>query len=125
MARPGGDQPDFGATLDGQLKPGLPMTIVAAIDTDVYTPAGPPVEVLELRSSRLDTGGRSAFAVRRVAGEVAAPEAIGATVVSPHGTARVNTAGRFVIAAAAGDEVVIEADPPIRLKVPVEGGVRV
>jgi hypothetical protein len=125
MARTNSDQPDFGSTLDGQLKPGLAMTVVAAVDTDVYTPAGPPVKVLELRSARLDTGGRSPFAVRRVAGEVADERAIGAVVVSPHGTAKVNAAGRFVIAAAAGDELLIETDPPITAVVPVEGGVRV
>jgi hypothetical protein len=125
LARSHDEQPDFGTTLDGQLKPGLGMTVVAPVETDVYTPAGPPVEVVELASTRMDTGGRSMFAVRRVAGEVADPAAIGAPVVSPRGTAKVNLAGRFVIAASAGDEIVIETEPPKTVVVPVEGGVRV
>ena len=36
-----------------------------------------------------------------------------------------NVAGRFVIAAAAGDEIVIGTQPPLTVVVPVEGGVRV
>ena len=65
------------------------------------------------------------FALRRIAGEVADPAAVGATVVSPRGSATVNLAGRFVIAAAAGDELTIETDPPLTVVVPVEGGVRI
>jgi Pvc16 N-terminal domain len=125
LARTGDDQPDFGTTLDGQLRPGLALTVVAAIDTGDYTPAGPPVEAVELRTRRLDTGSHETFPTRWVAGEVGDQAAIGATVVSPRGTATVNTAGRFVIAAAANDELVIETAPPTTVLVPVEGGVRV
>jgi hypothetical protein len=125
LARAGDDQPDFGTTLDGQLRPGLAMTVVAPIDIDVYTPAGPPVETVSLRTARLDTGSRDAFPVRWVAGEVLEPTPAGTVVMSPRGTARVNTAGGFVIAATAGDELVVEADPPRAVVVPVEGGVRV
>jgi hypothetical protein len=125
LARAGDDEPDFGTTLDGQLRPGLAMTIVAAIDTGVFTPAGPPVEAIELGVTRIDTGRHETFPVRWVAGEVDDPAAVGAPVVSPRGTARVNSAGRFVIAAAAGDEVVVQTAPPRTAVVPVEGGVRV
>jgi hypothetical protein len=125
LARAGDDQPDFGTTLDGQLRPGLAVTIVAAIDTGVYTPAGPPVEAIELGVTRIDTGRHETFPVRWVAGEVEDPGAVGVAVVSPRGTARVNTAGRFVIAAAAGDELVVETAPPVTAVVPVEGGVRI
>ena len=73
------------------------MMVVAAVDTDVYTPAGPPVEVFELRLSA-DRRRRAPrpFAVRRVAGEVADPAAVGVAVISPRGAATVNPAGRFV-----------------------------
>lgn len=125
LARTGANEPDFGTTLDGQLKPNLPLTVVAPVETGVYTPAGPPVETIELAMTRTDTGGRSTFAVRRVAGEVTDPAAIGVPVLSPRGTATVNLAGRFVIPASAGDELVIETDPPTTVVVPVEGGVRV
>lgn len=125
MDRVNDAQPDFGTTLDGQLRPGVGMTVTAPVDTDVYTPAGPPVEVIELSTLRTDTGGRSSFAIRRVAGEVTDAAAVGAPVVSPRGSATVNTAGRFVIAAAAGDEIVIGTEPPLTVVVPVDGGVRV
>lgn len=125
LARTGDDQPDFGTTLDGQLRPGLGMTVVAAMDTGEFTPAGPPVDAVELRTTRLDSGRRDTFPTRWVAGEVADPAAIGAAVVSPRGAAVVNSAGRFVIAAAANDELVIETVPPRTAVVPVEGGVRI
>jgi hypothetical protein len=125
LARTGDDQPDFGTTLDGQLRPGLAMTVVSAIDIDVYTPAGPPVEALALGTSRLDSGAREAFPVRWVAGEVTDPDAVGASVLTPRGTARVNAAGRFVVSAAAGDELIVETTPPRTVVVPVEGGVRI
>jgi hypothetical protein len=125
LARAGDDEPDFGTTLDGQLRPGLAMTVVAAIDTGVFTPAGPPVEAVQLGVTRTDTGRHETFPTRWVAGEVHDPAAVGVSVVSPRGTARVNTAGRFVIAAAAGDELVVETAPPRTAVVPVEGGVRI
>ncbi|MET0578714.1 MAG: Pvc16 family protein [Ilumatobacteraceae bacterium] len=125
MARAGDEQPDVGALLDGQLKPGISMTVVTAVDTDVFTPAGPPVDVFELamatRSGVIDPS----LGVRRIAGEITRPDAIGATVLSPHGTATVNGAGRFVVRAVAGDEIVVSTDPPVTVIVPLEGGVRV
>jgi hypothetical protein len=125
MDRTNDEQPDFGTTLDGQLRPGIGLTVVAPVDTDAYTPAGPPVEVIELASVRSDTGAPSPSAVRRVAGEITDPGAVGTLVVSPRGSATVNTTGRFVIAAAPGDELVIGTEPPVTVVVPVQGGVRV
>ena len=124
LARSGDEQPDFGTTLDGQLRPGLAMSVSSSIEVDGFTPAGPPVETVTLRAGRLG-GAIEAFPVRWVAGEVADPQAVGATVVSPRGTARVNSAGGFVIAASAGDELVVESVPPRTAVVPVEGGVRI
>ena len=63
----------------------------------------------------------TAFAVRRVAGEIADPAAVGVAVISPRGAATVNAAGRFVIPAVAGDELVIETDPPRDGRRPARG----
>ena len=61
------------------------MIVVTAVDTDVYTPAGPPVEVFETRLGFLGNGNRQqgdepVRPVRRVAGEVADPAAVGVAV---------------------------------------------
>jgi Pvc16 N-terminal domain len=125
LSRSGDSAPDFGTTVDGQLRVGLAITVIAAIDVDVYAPAGPPVSTVALGTTRMDTGSHGTFPVRWVAGELEDPNAIGAVVVSPRGTARINTAGRFVVAAAAGDELVVETTPPRTTVVPVEGGVRI
>jgi hypothetical protein len=125
MARSTDDRADSSATIDGQLKPAINMMVVAVVDTDVYTPAGPPVAVFEARLSAIGEGPHDTFAVRRVAGEVADAAAVGVAVISPCGSTTVNTAGRFVIAARAGDEIVVETAPPRTVVVPIEGGVRV
>ena len=125
MARTADDRTDPSASVDSQLKPGINMIVVADVDTDVYTPAGPPVAVFESRLTAIGDGEHEPFAVRRVAGEVVDAAAVGAAVISPRGTTRVNPAGRFVIQARAGDEIVIETAPPRTVIVPVEGGVRV
>ena len=126
MARTDDQQPDIGGLLDGQIKPGLVLTVITAVETDVYTPAGPPVEVFELTvSSRDRTVVDPSLGIRRVAGEIVAPGAVGAAVTSPRGTAVVNDAGRFVIRAITGDEIVISTEPVVTVIVPPEGGVRV
>ena len=126
MVRASDEQADVSKILDGQLKPGIGMTIVAPVDTDVFTPAGPPVQVFEARVGLIGGDGVDpAQVIRRVAGEVSDPAAIGVTVVSPRGIATVNLAGRFVVPARAGDELVIETAPPLTVVVPPEGGVRV
>ena len=126
MARSGEEHLDLFQALDGQLKPGISVLVVTAVDTDVFTPAGPPAEVFETRVSfRDDRHELPVEAVRRVAGEVADPAAVGAMVVSPHGSARVNASGRFLVAAQPGDELQIQTDPPRSVTVPPEGGVQV
>jgi Pvc16 N-terminal domain len=125
MARAGDEHPDVGAVLDGQLKPGISVTIITAVETSMFIPAGPPVEVFDLRVGRRDAGTPMVDVVRRVAGEIADPAAVGVAVISPRGVATVNLAGRFVIPAVAGDELLIETDPPRTVAVPLEGGVRV
>jgi len=126
MARSGEDHMDVFKGLEGQLKPGINLIVVSAVDTDVATPVGPPVSTFETRvgfngTERADAVGN----VRRVAGEIVDPAAVGAAVLSPRGTSQVNEAGRFVIRARVGDEIVIETEPPRTAVVPAVGGVRV
>jgi Pvc16 N-terminal domain len=126
MARSGEEHLDLFKALEGQLKPGISVVVVTAVDTDVFTPAGPPAEVFETRVSLRDDGHVLPLeAVRRIAGEVADPAAVGATVISPHGSAKVNASGRFLVAAEPGDEIQIQTDPPRSVTVPPRGGVRV
>jgi hypothetical protein len=125
MARTTDDHADHSDGIDGQLKPGITMIVISVVETDVYTPAGPPVAVFEARLAAIGDGDHDTFSVRRVAGEVVDPAAVGVAVISPRGSTTVNAAGRFVIAGCAGDEIVIETDPPCTVVVPVEGGVRV
>jgi hypothetical protein len=124
MARAGDDQPDAGKILDGQLKPAISLLVVAAVDTDTVTPAGPPVAAFELRTFDR-RGAASSSPPRRVAGEVADPALVGARVRSPHGSAVVSEMGRFLIPAEPGDELVVDSDPPRTVTVPSEGGVRI
>jgi hypothetical protein len=123
MTRGGEDHVDVFKTLQGQLKPGLNLVVHTAVEIDAYTPAGPPTEAFDLRLSDRSTGAADS-PLRRVAGHVADPDAVGATVVSPHGKATVDPAGRFLIAAAPGDEIAIDTVPPRTAIVPATGGVR-
>jgi len=59
-----------------------------------------------------------------VAGEVGDPGAVGAIVRSPIDATRVNPAGRFLVRAAEGDEIVLDTEPPQVATVPAVGGVR-
>jgi Pvc16 N-terminal domain len=125
MPRTGEDQVDLFKALEGQLKPGINLVVVSAVETNVYTPAGPPTENFEVRVSDRSNGSKASSTIRRVAGEIADPAAIGARVRTPRGSAVVNPAGRFLVAGAPGDELVIETEPPTVVTVPVTGGVRV
>jgi hypothetical protein len=46
-------------------------------------------------------------------------------VISPHGSARIDATGRFLVTAEPGDELHIQTDPPRSVTVPPRGGVRV
>lgn len=118
----GDEGPEIGKTLDGQLKPGFELLVVTEVDTGLDQPLGPPVTSFEVSVSDRERPGRRAE-MRRVAGEVVGAEAVGAPVRSPRGSAVVNEAGRFLIAAAPGDEIVVELDPPRSAVVPEQGGV--
>ena len=123
MTRGGEDHVDVFKTLQGQLKPGLNLVVHTAVEIDAYTPAGPPTEAFDLRLTDRTTGATDAV-LRRVAGHIADPDAVGAVVVSPHGKTTVNAAGRFLIAAVPGDEITIDTVPPHTAVVPGVGGVR-
>jgi hypothetical protein len=123
MSRGGEDHIDAFKAAEIQLKPAINVTVVTSVDTGVYTPAGPPAAEFEFRLSDRNTGAVDA-PLRRVAGEIADPAAVGAAVRSPRGATTVNAAGRFLIAAASGDELVVDTVPPRTVVVPAEGGVR-
>ena len=55
--------------------------------------------------------------------EVNDPAAVGSAVTTVRGKGVVNTAGRFLVAGVAGDEVVLHTDPPRLAVVPAEGGI--
>jgi hypothetical protein len=123
MTRGGEDHVDVFKTLQGQLKPGLNLVVHAAVEIDAYTPAGPPAVAFDLRLTDRSTGA-SDDVPRRVAGQINDPDAVGVAVVSRHGKTTVNAAGRFLIAAAPGDEITVDTVPPRTAVVPAVGGVR-
>jgi hypothetical protein len=123
MARSGEEHLDVFKALEGQLKPGINMVVVTPVDTGLERPLAPPVAEIGVRIG--DTRGTARSASRRVAGEVLDAAAIGARVHGPRGSARVNAAGRFLVNAQAGDELVLATDPPVTVVVPETGGVRI
>lgn len=122
LAGAGDLQPDPSKTLDGQIKSCLEIVVVSDVDTGRVTPLAPPVTAIDVSVADIDRPSRVA-GLRRVAGEVHAEGAAGRRVVSPRGAAVVDEAGRFLIAAATGDEIVVDLDPPRTAKVPEHGGV--
>jgi hypothetical protein len=122
MARAGEDHMDVFKALEGQLKPGLNMVLTTEFDTGVQFPAGPPVGSISTTFGR--PGSDTTDVLRRVAGEVESPEAVGALVRSPIGSTVVGSSGRFLLRARVGDEVVVETTPPRVAMVPEVGGIR-
>ena len=122
MARSGEDHLDVFRALEGQLKPGINMIAVADVDTGAGLPLAPGVA--DVGVSLRDTRGTAASSRRRIAGEVAFEGAVGAIVSAPTDATKVNAAGRFLIRAEPGDEVVLELDPPMSVIVPESGGIR-
>lgn len=117
VARPDAkDFADFWSAIDGQLKPGLDVTITATVDPGVVKEAGPPTEefVTEV-TDRREPERRSTR--RRFAGHIDDPAAHGAAVTSPRGKATVSNSGDFLVPAEAGDTVTVHLDEPVRLVV--------
>jgi hypothetical protein len=122
VAMVGEQGPEMGKTLDGQIKPGFELMAVSDVDIGLSELLAPPVTSFEVNvADRLVESRRSEL--RRIAGEVLAPDAVGRRVSSPRGGTVVNEAGRFLIAAAPGDEIVVGLDPPRSAIVPEHGGV--
>lgn len=122
VARAGEAQVDILKTLEGQIKPALDLVITTEVDIGGGEPLAAPVG--EVSVGLFDTNQPTRRAeLRRVAGEVLVEGAIGARVRSPRGGAVVNSASRFLINAAPGDEITVELDPPRTALVPDHGGV--
>lgn len=114
-------QADLWNALDGQLKPGIQVTIRTVLPGEAPTPAGAPVESLATRIT--DPATSRASATRRIAGIARFEGAEGLLVQAPHASTTINAVGRFAVRAEAGDELVILSDPPRRVIVPEAGGV--
>jgi hypothetical protein len=122
IAGAGDIQVDASKALDGQVKSSLELVVVSDVDTGLGELVAPPVTEFEVSVSDATRPTRRAE-LRRVAGEVRVEGAPGRRVSSPRGVAVVNDAGRFLIAAATGDEILVELDPPRTAIVPERGGV--
>ena len=108
--------------LDGRMKLGLQLLLTAVVDTGAGTPLAKGVSDIGISLADRTTGAVSS-PPRRIAGECQDPTAIGATIRSPLGVTVVNGSGRFLIAARAGDEIVLELQPPRSVVAPPVGGV--
>ena len=115
-------QTDLWKALDGQLKPGIDLVLTLRIDASVYEPVAAPPSGVDVATTDTEGSGQPSVR-RRVAGEVVDPDAIGALVRAPHAVTTVNEAGRFLVQAEVGDEIVVETDPPKIAIVPENGGV--
>lgn len=122
IARGGEDHMDVIKLLEGRLKPGINMMMTTEFDIGNDRLAGPPVEGVETAIGFRN--GSAGPRRRRVAGEVLDPAAIGVVVRAPGDATLVNSAGRFLLQAAEGDEIVVETTPPLVGRVPATGGVR-
>lgn len=114
-------QSELWNALDGQLKPGLQLVLRTYLPGPPGIPAGPPTEDIGFSLSDPNTGRTSGR--RRVSGRVADEAARGAVVRAPFATTRIDGVGRFAVLAEAGDDLVIETDPPLTVTVPDVGGV--
>lgn len=109
-------------SLEMRTKLGLQLMLLTVVDTGPGTPLAPAVEQIDF-NLRDTVSGAEDPPQRRIAGEIADPDAVGATVRSPIGVATVNPGGRFLINARPGDEIVVETDPPRSVVTPPVGGV--
>lgn len=122
VAGSGDLQADTSKSLDGQIKSSLELVLLSDVDTGAGEPVAPPVTEFEVSVSDIDRPSRRT-GFRRVAGEVRLADGPGRLVTSPRGTAVVDASGRFLIAAATGDEITVDVDPPRTAVVPERGGV--
>ncbi|MFT4658954.1 MAG: hypothetical protein ACI8V4_003150 [Ilumatobacter sp.] len=127
MARAGEDHMDVFKALEGKVKPGLNIVVSTQMDTGVYQEAGPPVESIITAIGQIGADGPEPTERRRIAGEVLNARErglVGAIVRSPSGATRISDAGRFLLRAQVGDEIIIDAESELRETVSDVGGVR-
>lgn len=122
LAGTGDPQLDAGKMLDGQLKSSIELVVISDVETGAGTPVAAPVTSIEVSVADVHRPGRE-DTLRRVAGEVYVEGAPGRVVSSPRGSAVIDESGRFLISAAAGDELAIDVEPPRTALVPEHGGV--
>jgi hypothetical protein len=113
---------EFWVALGGRFQPGVELTVTATMDPEVLVESAPSPTTVETEVTDRRLRARSSRR-RRVAGFVDDPAASGSLVRSPRGTAIVDEAGRFLVEAQPGDEVVVDTVPPKRGRVPPSGPV--
>lgn len=136
MARAGEAHADIFKALDGQLKPGINVIVSAEVDNSLaeVVKRRPDAGVslafaegwaAEANPDASDVPAREPWGDRRlVAGDVLVDGAEGLLVWGPIDAAIVNSAGQFLIRARPGDQLVLQAESPMNLTVPDQGGVR-
>ena len=117
VARPDAkDFAEFWSAIDGELKPGLDITVTATVDPNLLIEAGPPITEF---GTGLTGGGGQRSTRRRYAGHIEDPNAAGVRVTSPRGSTLVNEAGNFLVPAQEGDTITVHTEEPVTM---VAGG---
>ncbi|HEY4331981.1 MAG TPA: Pvc16 family protein [Ilumatobacteraceae bacterium] len=109
-------------SVEGRMKLTLQLKLTTAVDTGAGAELATAVSGLGVSLANRTNGAVTATS-RRIAGEVRDPALHGARVRSPLAIATISDAGRFLIKARPGDELVVEVDPPLTVVVPPIGGV--
>jgi hypothetical protein len=121
LARTGETPLDVFKLVDNTMKAALDVAVVTPFDIGVEQPLAAPVTEIGVHIGDLTVPAR-AVEIRRIAGEVRFPAA-GTVVRSPRSATVVNDTNRFLIAAAPGDEITLDTEPPRSAVVPDHGGV--
>jgi hypothetical protein len=120
---PGGkDQTDFWRAIDGQLKPGLEVLVSLPVDLDALSPTAPAPGEVDITTVDQREPRRVSRRVQ-VAGTVTGPDAVGAVVRTPRGSAIIDEQGRFVVAGQPGDELTVDTPSPRVIEVPPGGSI--
>jgi hypothetical protein len=115
VARPDAkDFAEFWSAIDGELKPGLDVTVTATVDPKLLIEAGPPIT--EFGTGLTDGSDPERRSTRtRYAGHVDDPAAAGVRVTSPRGSTLVNKAGNFLVPAEEGDTITVHTSEPVTM----------
>ncbi len=110
---------DFWSSIDGQLKPGLDVVVSFRVATPLHEVADPASSV---EVGVADRRAPSASSSRSyVTGHTSNPDAVGRRVRTRRGSATVQETGSFIVPGQAGDELIIETEPPVTAEVPSDG----